>query len=147
MLIDYAARTAYAVMPSDRTYMDLSAMLAQGGELAWRFFHPRNPQDACSEWQEIFNTQNKSVTCKRVGSDTLNGREAVKYEGVDGDSNKGFLWVDTRLGFLIKSQDQDHLTIWQDIKERPQPASLFELPAGYQKVDLPGTTGNQPPKR
>lgn len=151
MLIDYAKRSFFSVMPAQKIYIDMSeALLSQAGELLYRFFHPRNPEDACSDWQQLLKTQHTTATCKKLGADTLNGRSTVKYEGVDSDSNRGFLWVDTKLGFLIKEQDKDSVTVWQNIQEESQPESLFVIPAGYQKTDMQHMmeqmTGAKPPK-
>jgi hypothetical protein len=136
MLTDYAKGSVYAVMPAQKMYIDMSETLSQTGQLISRLFHPRNPEDACPDWQQIFETQHKTATCKKLGGEILNGRTTVKYEGVDSDSNRALLWVDTKLGFLIKIQDKDKVTVWQNIQEESQPENLFVIPAGYQRTDM-----------
>lgn len=74
--------------------------------------------------------------CTRVGNDTLNGRSAIKYEGVSNKGEKGYIWVDTKLHCVVKTEDTSGGIELHNIEEGSQPASLFEIPAGYTKFEM-----------
>lgn len=68
----------------------------------------------------------------------VNGRSTDKWEFTD---RKGVgshtAWVDQKLGFPIRTQHRDGMTMeLTNINEGPQPASVFQVPAGYEKFDL-----------
>jgi hypothetical protein len=45
-------------------------------------------------------------------------------------------WIDPVLEFLVRSQTDNGIVIdLKNIREGPQPASLFEIPASYSKFD------------
>lgn len=84
-----------------------------------------------------------------VGQETLNGVNVTKAKIVmthaDGGKLGGFMWT-TREGIMVK---MDALSIEKGNKDRikmeltnlqigKQPASLFDIPAGVQKMDMPG---------
>jgi len=76
-------------------------------------------------------------SCKRVGEETVNGRGAVKYQATSPQGKVQYAWLDTKLKFLVKSEDPEGRSMeFRNIKEGAQPASLFEIPAGYRKMDM-----------
>jgi hypothetical protein len=141
LLADGAAKTAIMLIPEKKIYVDMARMAGMV-----QIFMPLNPNDPCPQWQEMAKSAGRNNpgagddgawTCKRIGPDTVNGRSAIKYEAVSpkGEQNNG--WVDPKLKFLIKSQNaQGRGMELRNIQEGPQQASLFEIPAGYQKVDM-----------
>ena len=72
----------------------------------------------------------------------MNGRNTQKWEINSTRRGKGYLWVDPKLAFVIKMQDEEGLTELRNIKEGPQPASLFELLAGYRRVETAGAASS-----
>ncbi len=72
-----------------------------------------------------------------MGNEQVNGRSTVKYEGTDSKGEKGSVWLDSKVRFPIKWQGKDGSGELQNIQEGPQPASLFEIPAGYNKFEMP----------
>ncbi len=74
-------------------------------------------------------------TCKKIGDDTLNGRDAVKYTGAMENGDTGTAWIDKKLKFAIKWEGDKAVAELQNIQEGPQAASLFEVPGDYQKMD------------
>ena len=77
------------------------------------------------------------VVHAKIGSDTVNGRSTVKYEGVSNKGEKAHIWVDTKLHCVIKADQATGGGIeLRNIQEGPQPASLFEIPSGYTKFDM-----------
>jgi hypothetical protein len=104
-------------------------------------FHIGNADDACGDWRRI-TTAKPNSTCRKIGSDTVNGRSTVKYEATSENGKSGNFWIDPKLHFPIKWQDSEHGGELQDIKEGSQPASLFEIPSDYQKFQMPAGMPN-----
>ena len=80
----------------------------------------------------------KGGTCHKVGNETVNGRSTIKYEGTNAKGEPGSAWFDSKLRFPVKWEGKNGSGEMQNIKEGPQPASLFEIPAGYTKMDMGG---------
>jgi hypothetical protein len=125
MVYDIGARKMYWVMPDHQAYMDVSAAVNTSRESPWLLFRPHNPDDACPDWQQLSSSFHTTLNCKKVGIDVVTGRPAMKYEGSEaGKSDRGYVWMDSKLGFLLKMQDEKSVTVLQNIKEGPQPAYL-----------------------
>jgi hypothetical protein len=135
MLADAHANTAYVLMPQQKMYIDMKS----AGRMT-QVFMPVDPNNPCPQWQAMAKEGRKDTTdwtCKRIGSETVNGRSTVKYQAASPQGETHYAWLDTRLKFLVKTQDPDGKGMeLQNIKEGAQPASLFEIPAGYQKMDM-----------
>ncbi len=80
-----------------------------------------------------------------LGTETVNGYECKVVQYTYKDKKYGVLvqWVSDKLGFPVKTQTKDSKgkitsTIeYKNIKPAVQPDSLFEIPAGYQKLGMP----------
>jgi len=89
------------------------------------------------------------ATCKDDGSETLNGRNAEKWEisqSLQGQTLLTRVWVDTKLHVWTKVEVMAGATLvlsneLQDIHEGPQPASLFVIPAGFREMTVPKRGG------
>ncbi len=75
-----------------------------------------------------------------LGSDTLRGRETEKWRCTDESENcfmqcSMIVWFDTRLQRTIRYEyeDEDHYMEMTNIKEGPQPESLFAVPPDYSR--------------
>ena len=82
------------------------------------------------------------VSRKEVGSETVNGHPTTKYEvttKIDDKVMQVYQWWATDINFPVKSAalDGSWNVEYKDIKFGSQPDSLFELPAGYQKMSMP----------
>lgn len=74
------------------------------------------------------------MICRKIAPERINGRSTIKYQ--IGGSQSGFLWVDQQLRILLKMEaDGTHLEL-QSVREGPQSPSLFEIPAGYRKMEV-----------
>jgi hypothetical protein len=85
------------------------------------------------------------LTCRAAGATSLSGRATHKWVMTGeqgGRRNASTIWTDDRLHIMTRmSDDSDGMEI-RNIHEGPQPAALFEPPAGYQHVSLfPGLPG------
>ena len=75
--------------------------------------------------------------------------QGQKFEGKESTKNgvTTTVWVDDKLHFPIKSQTSDGSSFeLSNIKEGEQPASLFDPPADYRKIDLGGMMGGRTPQ-
>jgi hypothetical protein len=79
---------------------------------------------------------------KRVGTDTVGGRTAEKWTmsvtRPDGNSMQSSQWYDPELKIAIREElPGGYLRELRNIKVEKQPDSLFKVPAGYEKVEMP----------
>jgi len=136
VLMDLTAQTAMVIMDQQHMYMEMPAQMASQ-RAVYNFFRTGDADNACSDWAQ--QARNKGGTCHKVGTDTVNGRSAVKYEASNAEGKAGTFWIDPKLRFPIKWQNSNGSTgELRNIREGTQPANLFEIPAGYQKFDMGG---------
>ena len=80
---------------------------------------------------------------KLVGSETIDGHPSKKYliTYMSGKKKEQvYQWTATDINFPIKTAAVDGFWVQEhkNIKIGPQPNSLFEVPAGYKKFQMPG---------
>ena len=140
-IFDFSNQSMVVLMPERHMYMEMpSQMMEKRG--MYNFFRTGDVENACSDWLKL--PANQGGSCQKVGSETVNGRNTVKYEGTNAKGESGFVWLDPKLRFPVKwegkNQEGGEL---RNIQEGAQPASLFEIPAGYQKFDMGGMMQNR----
>ncbi len=140
MIIDLAKQTSTMVMPDRKMYMEFPTSQSPAAQRTWHLFRASDVENACAEWQKL--PHNENGTCKKIGSDTVNGRSTVKYEGTNDKGETGQVWLDPKIGFPIKWVGKNGSGELQNIKEGSQPASLFEVPSDYQKFQMPAGMQN-----
>ena len=143
LILDEAQHKYIMLMAERHMYMDAPAPMVK--PLITQFWRVQDPNDACSQWKNIAQqagTDQNWGSCTKLGSDTVNGRETVKYEGVSKKGEKTHVWVDTKLHCVIKTDESSGGFELKNIQEGSQPASLFEVPSGYTKFDM-GAMMNQ----
>lgn len=80
---------------------------------------------------------------KFLGTETINGWETKKYEVTIKEEEektiKAWQWISTALNYPIKisAADGSWSSEYKNLKMESQPDSLFELPAGFQKMEVP----------
>ncbi len=138
MITTYATKVMYMIMPAQKMYMEFHGDQMPGGrqQQSWKAYDASNP--CASE---------TGATCKKVGTEAVNERVCDKWEITDAKSNTRTVWIDQRSHIPIKTVRKDATWELLNIKEGPQAASLFEVPAGYQKMDMGSMMqGMKPPK-
>ena len=136
MLMDAEAKMAYMLMPEQQMYMEFP--MTQDHPMLQQMPKLQNLQsDPCAGRQD--------VTCKKVGTETVNGRSCDKWEATKKDGQKDIFWVDQKLHFPIKSQTGHVTTEFTNIKEGAPDPALFKVPTGYRKFDA-GAFGGQKPR-
>ncbi len=141
IVIDEAQGRSFVIMDQRRMYMDSMPWMTRTPVIT-QFWHVSDVNDACPQWKKIAEQAKSDQnwgSCTKVGSDTVNGRSAVKYEGVSKQGNKSYYWLDTKLKCVIKAESSGETKFeLRNIQETAQPGSLFEVPAGYTKMDFGG---------
>jgi len=140
MITDPTTKTSYSIMHDRKMYMEmhLNQLANQMGPMghapkAPASFDPSHPCGA-------------DATCKKVGTETVNGRVCDKWLFTDKNGNTSTAWIDQRLFYPIRAQSQSGETLeLTNVKEGAQPAALFQPPAGYRKMDLGSMMGGQRP--
>jgi hypothetical protein len=137
MIMNLASQSSAILIPERKMYMDFTPGQGPGAQRTWAFFRPSDIDDACTSWHKMATNNSHWGSCKKIGSETVNGRSTIKYEGTDTDGKTNVVWLDSKLVFPVKWQGQNDGGELQNIKEGSQPSSLFEVPADYQKMQMP----------
>jgi hypothetical protein len=133
-IMDLNTGKSLVLMNEQHMYMEMPGEAMENRGM-FRFFQSGDVENACADWLKL--AANKGGTCHKVGSDTVNGRKTVKYEGTNAKGEHSTVWLDSKLRFPVKWEGKDGTGgELQNIKEGPQPASLFEPPAGFTKMDM-----------
>jgi hypothetical protein len=127
LLVSLVEGTGLMILPS-KSYVPFDLGRAPSPML---FFRAADVGNACPEWE---NKVGKPGTCTKVGEETVGGRSTLKYKGTAPNGDTGYAWIDHRFHDVIKWEGQVTAFELKNIKEGPQAASLFGVPADYQKM-------------
>lgn len=83
---------------------------------------------------------------KQVGSETIDGHPTKKYlitYKTNDKKDQVYQWLATDINFPVKTAavDGSWTQEFKNVKMGPQPDSLFALPSGYQKMQMPQMPG------
>ncbi|MGA7908704.1 MAG: hypothetical protein WCA16_14945 [Candidatus Sulfotelmatobacter sp.] len=140
VIMNLSTETYLVLMPKQHMYMEMPAQAMENRGM-FSFFKSGDVDNACPDWLRL--TRNKGGTCHKVGSETVNGRSTVKYEGTNASGESSTVWLDSKVRFPVKWQGKNGGGEMRNIQEGTQPASLFEVPAGYTKMDMGGMMQQQ----
>ncbi len=133
IITDMATQTSYVLMPQQKMYMEINSKMKRDPHTPdLRAYDPSNP---CATQPDM--------TCKKAGTETVNGRSCDKWEFTSKSRGQTqTVWIDQKLHFPIKTVSSDG-GLWElkNVKEGAPDASLFQIPAGYQKMDMGGMMG------
>jgi hypothetical protein len=128
MIIDGTTKTSYMLMPQMQMYMEMQAEGSRDTQGMRNLESLTHGVDPCGGRTD--------ATCKKVGTETVNGRSCDKWEMTDKNSHKSTVWIDQKLIAPVRVvEDNGSVTDFTNIKEGPQDASLFVVPPGYHKFD------------
>jgi hypothetical protein len=133
-IVNFAKQTMIVLMAQQHMYMEMPAQ-TQLQRMGYAFFQAGDVENACAEWQK--SGHNQGGSCHKVGSETVNGRSTVEYEGTNAAGDVSHFWLDPKLRFPIKWQTKNSGGELRNIQEGAQPASLFEAPSGFTKMEIP----------
>lgn len=116
-----------------RVFPDVKKYMERRGEPLSELPPPPRPQD-----KEHACNSAKEVSCSKLADETLGGRKVEKWEivsaGKDGEV-RSTLWYDIQLGVPVRELVPGKLMReMTNIKVGPQSDSLFDVPAGFQKI-------------
>ncbi len=132
-LVDTTKPSATFVRPATRLYMEAR----QSSQLT-RLFIPVDPEAPCRQWQAMARlagvTGPGDWRCERASEETIDGHSTVVFRAVPGEGEVFFGWIDRERRFPLQIRTEDGVLFkLEQIKDEPQPASSFELPANYRK--------------
>jgi len=131
MLVDTADHTTVVLYPGRKTYQKIPSRPSQ-------YFRSTDVENACTDWQEAAG---KQLNCERVGEDVVGGRKTIKYRSALADGSAEYVWIDSKLSYVIKWDLGQAGAELRNIKEGPQSADLFEIPRSYDVA----TPAKKPP--
>ena len=121
-ITDEATGMTITLLPRQKTYMELSLRNFVGGEEI--------------DVQKAFEKALESAEFKEVGKETVQGQECVKYEAAN-ERGMTLWWVNAETRFPVQMTDEERGSTfeWSEFSAEVPDASLFEIPADYQKLD------------
>ena len=139
-ITDIQRKVTDVLMPQQKMYMEMNfgqAMQQHRGPKMpdLKSFDPNNP---CAQSEEM--------TCEKVGTETVNGRNTQKWlfkNKKTGETTN--TWIDPKIMYAIRMISKDMQMDLTNVKEGMPSASLFEIPAGYRKFDMGGMMRGQMP--
>jgi hypothetical protein len=135
-LVPGDADAAYFVRPAQKIFMD-----AKQSSLLTQVFVVVDPNDPCRQWLAAARIagavdQTDQWRCERVADQSSAERHTIKYRAMSPRKQQYLMWIDPRIDFVVRLDADDGSTVAvANIQEGPQPAQLFEIPAGYVKFD------------
>jgi hypothetical protein len=64
-----------------------------------QYFHSTDVENACADWQKVAD---KQVKCEKMEEDFVGGRRTIKYKNSLADGGAEYVWIDTKLSYVIK---------------------------------------------
>lgn len=133
-------KVMWMVMPEQKSYMEMALDMSK------------------RDIQSKLRDPNIKVDKEFIADDVVDKHPAKKYHmtiTTEGKKEKsGYVWEATDLGnFPVKyeAEDKKTSTVWKNIKNGGVSDSVFEVPAGYQKMTMStvpeGMGGGMPKKR
>jgi hypothetical protein len=135
VIMDFTTQTTLMLMTAQNMYMEFPPGKGPGAQRFGTFFRPTDVENACGDWQKL--ATNQGGECHRVGTDTVNGRSTVKYAATSANGDPSTVWIDPKIAFPVKWVSKNGGGELQNIKEGFLSSSLFEVPAGYRKMEMP----------
>jgi hypothetical protein len=145
MIVNLAKRTSVVLIPQQKQYIESDRPQIPGQGVM--FFQAKDVEDACGEWESLIRIEIPDsdaptrrpvpkYKCQKIGHETVNGRDTVKYDDTTDKGETSLIWLDVKLHFPIKWKNAVSTGELQNIKEEPQPAELFAIPPAYTKRKL-----------
>lgn len=98
VIMDMSTQTSVILMPERHMYVE--TLPGHGPQHAVAFFRPDDIDNACADWLKL--ARKPGGSCKKIGHESVNGRDTVKYEGTSAGGDPGDVWLDTKLKFVVK---------------------------------------------
>jgi hypothetical protein len=129
MIMDLQNHTGWQLRPQAKVATDMSAFLRSAQNSLNKDVlsgGPPDPSNPCAALRES--------TCRKLGSEDVNSRQTQKWEIKDKDGKVTTMWIDSSLPLAVKTQWDGGSGEYRNIKDGPQPDSLFQVPPDYKKI-------------
>jgi hypothetical protein len=130
MIMRQDKKLAWTLMPSDKMYIETNINQANA-----------NASPDASKYKMEYTV---------IGPDTINGISTTKSKvvmtGPKGEKMDGFMWLSkenimVKIDATASDKNTRFMTELSNLKIGKQDAKLFEIPAGYEKMSVPGMPG------
>ncbi|MEZ5405975.1 MAG: DUF4412 domain-containing protein [Verrucomicrobiia bacterium] len=77
---------------------------------------------------------------EKTGEEEINGISAIKWNvatKIKEQTINSVIWTDKKEGYPVRSEAQGAVIDWKNLKVGSQDKSLFEIPTGYSKMEMP----------
>ena len=129
-LVDTKSTSALFVRSSQHLYME-----AHQSTGVTQLFLPADPHDPCGLWQLAARHAGTQSAQDQWNCERVNAGRNVGYIVGSTPENSTQRWIDPELSFPVKVRTADGTTLeLKNVKKAPQPADLFDIPAGYRKT-------------
>jgi len=122
LIIQLDKKVTWMIMPKEKTYTEMPY---------------QSPDKTFEEW-----AAEKKKNANFVGEETVSGMPCKTYETIE-DGEKTVFWISKQFPFPIKIEDSQITMEYRNIEPGPFDDSLFELPAGYEKMAAPSVQQNK----
>lgn len=99
VIMNFTTQTSIVLLTQQHMYMEMSAQ-GQAQRLGYAFFEADDVENACTYWQK--SAHNQGGSCHKVGSESVNGRSAIKFETSNASGDLSHFWLDSKLRFPVK---------------------------------------------
>lgn len=83
---------------------------------------------------------NDEAKWEKVGEEEVNGIPAIKWNvktEIKEQPITSVIWTDKKEGYPVRSEAEGAVIDWKNLKVGSQDKSLFEIPPGYSKMEMP----------
>ncbi len=119
MIVNFSQGASWIVMVEERMYYQL----------------PLGP-DATDDFTRV--CPELTVKETMVGRETLHGRSVEKWHCEKFDGRVDKVWFDSRLKVPVRTEERGNIFELRNIREGQVSSDLFQPPAGYTRLSLPG---------
>jgi hypothetical protein len=130
IITDFATKTVDVLMIEPKMYMEhkAGANSRRGLGSPGEDLKPFDPENPCANQPDI--------TCKKIGMETVSGRNCDHWEITDKNGKVINVWVDPKLHFPVKTVSNDATILLTNIKEGQPDSSLFKIPPDFHKMEM-----------
>jgi hypothetical protein len=121
-----AAGTTYILMPEEKQAMKTTAASSHAVNTSGSAATPENPSVAAAS---------SAPPMELVGTETIDGKSARKYR-IKMPEGEGFVWLDVERELPLRMESGDQTVDMKNYDFAPLPAELFQVPKGYDVIDL-----------
>lgn len=144
-ITDPQQNIAWMLNPERKEYVEMKGPPRGAGGMPGSVGHAPLPDEPGHPCQQ----KESGLTCTKLGTEAVNGRQADKWEFVAAQGQESYrtvMWIDQRMRMPLRAEFPGGMVSeLKDVKEGPQPPDLFQVPADYKKVEMPrsqpGATG------